>query len=241
MAGTPVFSSTGLLKTDLGSDWEFQSAEGPGQSAGHAEAVSGDGDVVGESAHSKFSQGSETYIYTGSATDYGTATTGALDANNALPGKYASTTEVLITAVEIDYGPCAQGQRERVKFSWTKGPAADCAVYKCSLTTALKTKQENEGVPALLTNSNADSKCQTVTYALTSEVGRDFDDAGEYLCGGNYKGQETLNATYVGIPSLTTTGWVVTVDPTGTGAGNKSNTSYDTYNMTAAKAVVRQA
>lgn len=237
MAGTPVFGITGFLATDLGSDWEPQGSDGAENHA-HAEAVGNNGDVVKENAYQEHLTGSETYLYKGSATDYGTATTGALDAAGALPGKYLSTAAVAITGVEIDYSPCAQGKRETVKFSWSKGLTADSAVFKPSLTTQLATKQENDGVPALFTNANTDSKCQTATYTITCQEGRDHDKDGQYLCGSTTKGQETVNATYIGLPSLTTTGWIVTSD-INANAGTKSNTGYDTYIVTAAKAVLR--
>ena len=237
MAGTPVHGITGYLAADLGSDWEPQVGDATENHA-HSEAVGNNGDVVGETAYDEHLSGTETYLYIGSATTYGAATTGALDADGCLPGKFLTTAAVVITAVEIDYSPCAQGKRETVKFSWSKGLAADSAVYKCSLTTQLATKQENVGVPALFANANADSKCQSATYTISAQEGRDLTKAGAYLAGATYKGQESVSATYIGLPSLTTTGWIVTSAPT-TNAGSKSNTGYDTYQLTATKAVAR--
>lgn len=240
MAGSPVFGTGAFLATDLGADWEWQGQDGA-TNADHAEAVGSDGDVVAETTYNSHLSGTETYLYIGDATDYGTATTGALDANGALPGKYLATAAVAITAVEIDYSPCAEGKRERVTFSYSAGLTADSAVYKPSLTTALATKQENTGVPTLFTNANADSKVQSTSYKIEAQEGRDLTKAGAYLCGSTFKGQETVNATYIGVPSLTTTGWQVTTLQTATGTGSKSNTGYDTYNVTAAKAVIREA
>ena len=236
MAGAPVFGITGVLATDLGADWEPQSGDNSTAKT-HAEAVGNNGDVVAENAHDSHDTGSETYVYIGDATDYGSATTGALDAAGALPGKYLSTAAVTITAVEIDYSPCASGQRETVTFSYSAGLTADSAVYKCSLTTTLTTKQENTGVPTLFTNANTDSKCQSTTYRIGCEEGRTLDKDGEYLAGATYKGQEAVNSTYIGIPSLTTTGWIVTSE----GNGAKSNTGYDTYPISAVKKVTRTA
>lgn len=238
MAGTPVFGITGLLATDIGTDWEPQSDDAT-KSQQHAEAVGSDGDVVVEDDFDAHFTGTSEFIYKGSATDYGSATTGALDANDALPGKYQSTAQVTILSVEIDYGPCAQGERERVRFTWSKGLTADSAVYKPTLTTALATKQENAGVPELLSNANTDSKITAATYSLSCQEGRVLDKSGAYLAGSTYKGQETLNLSYIGRPSLTTTGWIVTGDQSPTGAGAASNTGYDTYNVTAAKKVTR--
>jgi len=237
MAGTPVFAITGKLAADLGEDWEPQSSDAT-ESHAHAEAVGNDGDVVGENAYDEHLSGSETYLYKGSATDYGTATTGALDADGCLPGKFLATAGVVITAVEIDYSPCAQGKRETVKFSWSKGLEADSAVYKCTLTALLATKQENVGVPELFTNASTDSKCQTATYSIGCQEGRDLTKAGAYLAGATYKGQESVSATYIGLPSLTTTGWIVTSAPVAD-SGSKSNTGYDTYQVTAAKKLAR--
>jgi hypothetical protein len=222
----------------LGADWEPQSDDATkGQQ--HSEAPGSNGDVVAETAYDAHFTGTAEFIYKGSATDYGTATSGALDASNALPGKYKSTAAVTILSVEIDYGPCAQGERERVRFTWSKGLTADSAIYKPTLTAALATKQENAGVPALLTNANADSKITAATYTLSCQEGRVLTKVGEYLAGATYKGQEQLNLSYVGRPSLTTTGWIVTGDQSPSGAGAATNTGYDTYNVTAAKKVTR--
>jgi hypothetical protein len=234
MAGAPVFGITGFLATDLGADWEPQSGDKT-TALTHAEAVGNDGDVVAEKGHDSHDMGSETYVYIGSASDYGTATTGALDAAGALPGKFLTTAAVTITSVTIDYGPCASGQRETVTFNYSEGLAADSAVYKPSLTTVLATKQENAGVPALFTNANTDSKCQTASYTIECQEGRTLDKDGEYLAGSTYKGQESVSATYVGVPALTTTDWIVT----SLGGGAKSNTGYDTYPISAVKRIVR--
>lgn len=235
-AGDPVFGAAGVLATDLGADWEAQTQD-KSTALAHSEAVGNNGDVVAETGYDSHATGSETYIYIGDATDYGTATTGALDAAGALPGKYQSTAAVTITAVEIDYSPCAQGKRETVTFTYSAGLTADSAVYKPSLTTTLATKQESTGVPTLFANANTPSKAQSTTYRIECQEGRDLDKDGAYLAGATYKGQETVNTTYIGSPSLTTTGWIVT----STGGGAKSNTGYDTYPVSAVKRIARTA
>lgn len=238
MAGEPVWGGQKLLATDLGEDWEYQGTDGGTNSYGHAEAEGNNGDVIAENTHSGHETFNETYIYNGDATDYGTATTGALDASDALPGKYQTTANAVILAVAIDYSPCAKGQRERVTFECSRGMTADGAVYKPSLTTALKTKQENDGVPALFSNSATGSKCIDAKYRLECQEGRDVGADGTYLCGSNYKGQEQVNAKYKGKPALTTTGWQVDAD---LGDGSGSNIGYDEYNLSAKKAVLRTA
>ena len=240
MPGDPAFAVAGILATDLGADWEFQSGD-TGQAAEHAKATGNDGDTVAECIHGEHVTGSESYIYDGTATDYGTATTGALDAAGALPGKFLTTANVVILSVEIDYSPCAQGKREVVKFTFSRGIAATDHYYAPSLTTTLATKQENDGVPSLFANANATSKCQSASYTLKCDEGRDMDKVGDYLAGAVYNGEESLNMTHVGLPSLTTTGWMVTTSQVGSGEGASSNTSYGTYNTVAAKAVIRTA
>ena len=96
-------------------------------------------------------------------------------------------------------------------------------------------------MPSLLANANAPSQCQTASYTIKAEEGRDLDGSGEYLCGAPYAGEESLTMTHVGLPSLTATGWQVTTSQSGTGEGTKSNTSYGTFNTVAAKKVTRTA
>jgi hypothetical protein len=241
-AGTPVFGTPGFIATDLGTDWVCQSQDSA-SNQDHAEAVGGDGDVIAEVKYNTRLEGSETYVYNGSATDFGSASTGALAADGCLPGKYQATAAVIITKVEINYAPCASGQRETVTFTYRSGLDADSSVYAPTLTAVLKTKQEGEGVPQdLLTNANAaDSKCASATYAIECQEGRTLSAAGEHLAGATYKGQESLNLSYVGLPSLTTTGWVVTSDQSATGGGGKTNTAYGTFSITAAKKLTRAA
>jgi hypothetical protein len=244
MAGTPVFGTSDLLS--LGADWEVQSNSlGGGGQFARAEAVGADGDVVGHNLHDGVSStlgrasGTITAIYIGSATDYGTPSTGALD--GFLPGTVVAP--YVITGITIDYSPCAAGQRETVTFAVSKTSlTASSNTYSPSLTTALVTKQEGAGIPSLLTAAGADSEAQSCTYALTCQVASTLDKVGNDIpdAGATYKGEETISQSYVGDPGAVTapTGFLVTVSPTSDTA-DKTNNGYDTYNATAVAFVAR--
>ncbi len=240
-AGDPVYATGGILATDLGEDWEWQSGD-VGQAAEHAKAPSSTGDTTAECIHGEHVTGSEKYLYIGTATDYTSATTGAIVAAAAMPGRFLTTANAVILSVEIDYSPCAQGKREVVTFTFSRGIAADDHEYLASLTTVLKTKQENDGIPNdLLANANATSKCTAATYAIKCEEGRDLDKVGDYLCGAVYGGEESLNMTHCGVPSLTAGTWMVTTSQVGTGEGSLSNVTYGTFNTVAVKMITRTA
>ena len=231
MAGTPVFATGSVLGNDLGTDWMWAGSDSQ-TSKQRAEATNGAGDTYKQTTYDPHSTGSETWQYNGTATAYG-GTGGALEGFE--PGQYMATATVAIVGIEIDYGPCASGQRETVKFSWSSGLAADSAIFKPSLTTELKTKQEGTGVPELGTNGNTDSRIQSASYAITCEEGRSLNGAGARFAGATYGGKESVNETHVGLPAVTfPADWGVT-----TSTGSKSNTGYDTYATTAEHGVLR--
>lgn len=235
MAGTPVFGTGGFLATDLGADWIWASSDGA-TSQQVASATNGDGDTFLQQEYDAHSTGSETYHYNGTVGSYN-GTAGACA--SFLPGKYLSTATVAITGIEIDYNPCASGQRETVKFSWSSGLAADSRVYAMSAT--LPTKQENNGVPELGTNANTDSKIQTSTYSISCQEGRSLNATGTRFAGATYAGEETINETHVGLPSMTwPTGFKVSSKQEGAGEAAKSNTGYDVRSVTATRGMVHQ-
>jgi hypothetical protein len=225
------------LSNDLGADWIWAASDGQ-TSQQKAEAINGQGDTFQQTAFDAHSTGSETYHYNGTIGSYG-GTAGALAGFE--PGNYLGTATVACVGIEIDYGPCASGERETVKFSWSKGLAADSAVFKPSLTGAeLPTKRENAGVPEIGTNANADSRVSSASYALACEEGRTLNATGTRFAGSTYHGMETVNETHVGQPAITLpAGWDVTTKAEGSGEGSKSNTGYNTHQTTASHGVLR--
>lgn len=237
MAGDPVYASGGKLAADLGANWEWQ--EGESNEAKEKVYASGnDGDYVAGTTHGAHVTGNETYIYIGTVAAYG-GTAGALGTN--VPGAYMGTAAVQLLDLEIDFGDCAQGKREKVKFGFSGGPTAGPHVYRPSLVASeLPTKQENAGIPAVFANANATSKTIKAVYKISCQEGRDADKIGDYLCGAVYAGEEELELEHVGLPSLTVpAGWLATTTQTGTGQGTKSNVSYGTYKTTASHPVIR--
>lgn len=235
--GAPVFGTGGFLGTDLGTNWEWAAGDG-NTSQQKAEAINGAGDTYKQTAYDAHSTGSETYHYIGTVGTYG-GTAGALAGLE--PGNYLATAAVAVTGIEIDYSPCSSGQRETVKFNWSKGLAADSAVFKPSLTGAeLPTKREQSGVPEIGTNGEADSRVQSSSYAIACEEGRTLNATGTRFAGATYHGMETVNETHVGAPAVTfPTDWDVTTKAEDTGEGAKSNTGYDTHQTTASHGVLR--
>lgn len=237
MAGTPVFGTGSKLGSDLGTDWIWAGSDGQ-TSNQFAEAINGLGDTYKQTKYDPHSTGSETYHYNGTVGSYG-GTAGVLAGFE--PGQYMATATVAIVGIEIDYGPCASGQRETVKFSWSSGLAADSAIFKPSLILGeLPTKRELLGVPEMGTNANTDSRIQSATYSIACEEGRSLNAAGTRFAGATYHGMETINETHVGIPAMTfPTDWQITSSADGVGEGSKSNTGYDTHSVTAQHGVAR--
>jgi hypothetical protein len=224
----PTFGTSDKL--NLGSDWECQSWTET-EAKSRATAVGNDGDVVASSLYNTIVSGTARYIYVGTATNLVTALTSA----GVHVGKVKNG--FLITGIEVDYSPCASGKRPVVIFTYRSGPTSDCAVYIPTITLPTFTNS-TPYVPDLIPHTDADSEIQTCTYSLRSDFGFDLGADGEFLAGCNYGGEETISATYVGKPALTTTGWDVTSSP-GTGGGETSNTSYDTYTYTFVKSLTR--
>jgi hypothetical protein len=242
MAGTPVFGVSDLLS--LGADWEVTNVSlGGGGDFAQATAIGNNGDIVAHNLHDGVSSsvgrysGTISAIYKGTATDYTTALA------NFLPGNYVS--DLIITGITIDYGPCAGGQRETVSFAVTRTSlTADSAKFSPSFTTQLVTKQEATGIPAILTKANADSEVTGCTYTLScqyaSTLGADGNDIAD--AGATFGGMETLAQTYVGDPGAVTlatpTGWLIRKKAV-TAAADKSNSGYDTYAAEGVHPVVR--
>lgn len=231
----PVFGVTDVL--GLGADWEPQS-NSPTLNTTRATAAGGNGDIVAENGHNDIESGTASYIYVGAETGF----IAALLAAAALPGQLADSDTLLITGVAIDYSPCAAGKRPLVTFTYRDGPTAAPATpywYTSDLTLPTYVAA-NLAVPTLLTVTAGDAECQNCQWSLQAQFGEDLDKDGDYLAGACYGGEESVNLTFVGLPtSITSTGWIQTAGPgTNTGA-NASNTGYGTNAYTFIRKVTR--
>lgn len=233
----PEFGVSDVL--GLGADWEPQ-GNSPAANTTRATASGSNGDIVAEKGHNSVESGTASYIYIGTETEMIAALVAAL----ALPGQLADSDTLLITGVSVDYTPCAAGKRPVVTFTYRDGPtAAPTTPYWYTSALTLPTYvAANIAVPTLLTVTAGDAECQICQWSLQAQFGEDLDKDGEYLAGDCYGGEETLNLTFVGLPtSITSTGWIQTAGPgTNTGA-NASNTGYGTNAYTFVRKVTRSS
>lgn len=231
----PVFGATDVL--GLGSDWEPQ-GNSPTSASTRATAAGANGDVVAEKIHNLTENGTATYIYIGAETDFITA----LVAANALPGQLADTDTLIITGVSVDYSPCASGQRPIATFTYRDGPTAAPATpfwYTSALTLPTYVAA-NLVVPTLLTVTGGDAECQNCNWSLMCQFGESLDKDGDFLAGDCYGGEETVNLTFVGLPtSITSTGWLQTSGPGVNTGANATNTGYGTNAYTFVRKVTR--
>lgn len=230
----PAFGATDILTLSTG--WEAQeSAAALAQS--RATASGDDGDIVAESAYDAVQSGTAGYIYTGAETDFAAALTAA----SAWPGYLLASDTLFVTGVSIDYTRCGQGQRPLITFSYRNGPTAAPATpywYLSALTLPTYTAA-NVAIPTLLTATLGDAECVGCTWSLACQFGRDLDKSGAFLYGNGYGGEETINLTFVGVPtSVTSTGWIQTAGEA-TAAASTANTSYPTRNYSYVRKVAR--
>jgi hypothetical protein len=217
----PAYGATDIL--GLGADWEPQGSEGS-ESRSPLRAGSSNGDFSAETAITPTQTGTARYIYIGAETGM----IAALAAANALPGQIVATNTLTILSVAIDYSPCAAGERPLVTFSFRDGPTAAPATpfwYTSALTLPTYTAA-NVLVPTLLTVTAGSAECVSAQWSLACQMGQTNDKDGDFLAGQCYGGLETVNLSFVGVPtSITSTGWVVTQN-VASGISNTSNADY---------------
>jgi len=232
--GASTFGVTDVLA--LGSDWEPQ-AINPASAATLAEEPGPDGDVVAETAYNEIESGDAEYIYIGAETGFAAA----LAADSCDVGDVVATGTLLITKVAIDYSPCAQGKRPKVKFSFRQGPTAAGPTYVTDLTLPTYVAA-TPTVPAILTATAGDAELQTSNWELAMQFGEDLDKDGAFLAGNGYGGRETVNHGWLGDPtSITYTGWQRTTGPSILAGQAKSNTGYGKTAYTFTRGVTRSA
>jgi hypothetical protein len=230
----PSRAATDVL--GLGSNWEPRGGSSA-TSRDRATAAGNAGQIVAESTANVMIAKTHRYVYKGSEATYQAAITAA----SAHVGNYLSTPAVTVTGWKVDYGPCAQGEREEVEFTTQNGMTADCDIFipsTASVAASLPTKQEQNGVPDIFANGDGDSECVSATYEISGTLGRTLDKDGAALSnvGNVYGVDQTVSLGFRGIPTLTTTGWSVTAEPAAT--GEQSNTDYPTQNITLSRAAI---
>lgn len=228
----PVFGGVDSLV--LGDDWEVQSVSG-GIAANHVEAPGANGDVIAETTHNPLDSGTCQAIYIGEETAFAAAFA------NFWPGKLVATDTILISGLGIDYAPCASGKRPLVTFTWRGSPpAAPTTPYWYTTDLVLPTYVAAAlVVPDILTVTAGSAECQSAQWGLSIQVGDDTGASGAWLAAAGYKGQETINLSYVGIPtSITSTGWMNPQLVSALGP-NTSNSAYDVHPYTFVRKVAR--
>jgi hypothetical protein len=111
-------------------------------------------------------------------------------------------------------------------------PHAACAEYTPSLDEILC----GFGCAEIFANAGAASSIVSYTYTIAVEHKDVNGKDGNHLAGDNAGCMETVQAQYYGVPTLTTTGWVVTASTPA-----DSNADFDVVNITASKALTRDA
>ena len=199
----------------LGSDWESQGAA-KNETSQRATWTKANGDIGGDDTFGEDEKVTCSYIYIGSATNFGAAFDSAGCNVGEKPGSY------LITKISIDYKPCSEGKRPVVTFEGVSGYSGDSNIYKPSLTLPTTPGE----VPDLVTNSDSSSEVTEADYSITVNYGDDEAANGDIIRGGTYGAEEAVNLKYYGIPTLATTGWSVTSSSQDDSPKDYSTSSY---------------
>jgi hypothetical protein len=230
----PVFGASDVLA--LGSGWEPFESSGSG-SQQRATATGDDGDIVAESAFDAQQIGQVSYHYTGAEVAF----IAAFAAATCWPG-YLKESKLFILGVGIDYNPCAQGELPVVTFDVTNGPVTAAPTpfwYTTALVLPTYTAA-NIIIPTLLSVTAGDAECNSCQWGIRCNHGRTLNKDGAYLAGRGYGGEETLNLSFVGVPtSITSTGWINTaLAPADIAL--RSNTGYPSVSYSFTRKVARQ-
>jgi hypothetical protein len=169
-----------------------------------ATATGDDGDTVASTTHNPIETATIVAVYKGAETGFIAAFA------NFWPGKLLLTNPVLSTGLAIDYSPCMSGERPKVTFN-VRTPVITLATvpywYKTDLVLPTYVAA-GLIVPPLLAATAGDAKIQSCQWALGFQPGEDLDHAGAFLAGACYNGEESIQHSWVGIPtSITDTGW----------------------------------
>ena len=217
----------GILATDifaLGTDFNPQSSNVDTQLT-KASARGADGDEVASQAHDGKTTVSCTYIYTGAGT------LGVMPVTGLVVGKVAG-------GYHIDSVSCAFSNNGWPTITVTGHQHlinvhadGDFAEYTPSIDLPA-----GFGAADLFANAGATSSVVSSTYTLSATHQDVMNKDGNHLAGDNAGATETITAQYYGVPTLTTTDWIVT-----SSNFSDSNSDFDQVNISATKGLTRDA
>jgi len=220
----PAFGATDVLA--LGADWEPVS-NSPASAGTRVTAGGNDGDVIASNVHNTIESGSAAYIYTGAETSF----IAAWAAANCRPGELVDTNTLMVLSLALDYSPCAAGKRPLCTFGYRDGPTAAPTTpfwYTTALVLPTYTAANIEVPESVLTLTLGDAELQNLQWGLGMQFDPSLDKDGDYLAGQGFGAEETLDLTFVGLPtSITSTGWDQTSGPGANTGLQLSNTGYD--------------
>jgi hypothetical protein len=229
----PVFATVADALS-MGEGWEPQGSS-PVKNQQEATATGSKGDIIANDGYAEETTGATRYVYTGAETGFAAAIVAAL----ASPGRVKNS--LLVLAVNIDYGPCAVGEAPVCEFRWsdkyTADPGFEYLIEDVTLPTYVDSAPE---IPTILAATAGDAEATGATYTLEASKGNVLNKSGAFLRGHAYGAKETVNVKWVGVPtSMTTTDYVVTTQPSG--SGEQTNTGYNSVTYTATRGVARTA
>ena len=232
----PVFGVADVLA--LGANWEPQS-NSPTSAGTRATATGPTGDLVAETTHNVIESGSAAYKYL-DITVAGFAAAFAADSCDV--GDLVDTNTLIIVGIDVDYSPCAAGERPLVTFSYRDGPTAAPAtpfVFLSALTLPTYTAANVE-IPSILGMTLGSAEVTNAKWSLTMQYGADLDKDGEYLSGQGYMGEETITLDFVGTPtSITSTGYQQVSGPGSNTGENRSQVGYGASQYVFTKGITR--
>ena len=184
----------------LGANWEIQTDSDP-TAYDRATATDSCGDIGPTAVFGANKVPTCTALYVGAEVSFNAA----LDADGCNPGQKPGA--YVISTFAVDYAPTLAGQKPMCTFTGADGFAAASNIFK-----PLVTLPTYPGcVPDVIPNSDATgSEVTGLQYTLAVPFGTDKDAAGDIIRGNTYGGEETIQLTYYGVPTLDTTGYDTT-------------------------------
>lgn len=233
-SATPGFGGVDIF--NLGSNFEPQSGDNGSTSQDVAEVLDENGDLVGgcTNIHSQMLNYSATYFYCGSDldTDF-TLKIGQVIDNGSV--------DILITAIDINFSNDQVPEIVMTGKNSVGGNSLEPATtgnfdgYNMDLTTIIGNSVGGIGIPTIFTNSNANADEQSAGLSYTLNEVTTFDSSGVHFATNVNDGRVTASISYIGVPTLTTTGWTIS-DPLTQEVGN---TEQNSSSITAFKGLAR--
>lgn len=205
---------------DLGGDFQPQTSSVDTQKT-RASAKGANGDEIASQAHDTKTVATATYIYTGAT---------SIDVDNLYIGRVGGGYH--IDQVQVAY--TNNGWPTVTVNGHNHGSNAHFDGGMVEIKPSLTLPAGFGVCPGLFANAGVASSCVSANYTLSAEHTDVLGCAGEHLAGDNHGGMETATGQYYGIPTLTTTGWVIT-----SSNASDSNGDFDQVSISATKSVAR--